>query len=311
MKNGKRILNIILIVLAYGYLGYKIVTYDNYAGLIAQFSSAGAWQWLCFVGCVLLFPVNKLCEAWKWRYLVRGIEPMGLWEAQRQVYYGTIAGFVTPYKLGEYPGRAMLFRRTGDHWLTATCLGMIGGYAMTVVIVLCGVPAALQQLTSDRSLWWSMGLIIGGGLTATAALPALMRRLQKRRWKSEKTQQLIDSIVALSVRDVTVLIGISVVRYGVFLLQLLLVLLFCHIELPPQQMLGIMTLYYLLVTVTPNVPAAEVAVRGAWAVVLFEPFGADVTAAAVTATLLLWAVNTILPLVVGSMVKPKENRPRE
>ena len=98
MKNGKRILNIILIVLAYGYLGYKIVTYDNYAGLAEQFSSAGLWQWLCFAGCVLLFPVNKLCEAWKWRYLVRGIEPMSLWEAQRQVYYGTIAGFVTPYK---------------------------------------------------------------------------------------------------------------------------------------------------------------------------------------------------------------------
>ena len=31
MTNYKKILSIVLIALAYGYLGYKILTYDNYA----------------------------------------------------------------------------------------------------------------------------------------------------------------------------------------------------------------------------------------------------------------------------------------
>ena len=304
----KRILNIVLIVAAYGYLGYKIVTYDNYAGLLAQFNEAAWWQWLCMAGCVLLFPVNRLAEAWKWQYLMRNIEPMNIREAQRQVYYGTIAGFVTPYKIGEYPGRALLFDRTGDHWLTATCLGLIGGYAMTMVIVVCGLPAAIGWLTTDQSLWWSIIPVLAGAVVAVVALPALMRKLQHRQWKSEQSRMLIDNMAALTIRDVAVLTWMSLVRYSVFIVQLLLTLLFCGVMLDPLTMAKTMTLYWLLITVTPNIPAAELAVRGAWAIVLFEPFGADVTASAVIAMVLLWTTNTILPLIVGSVVSKRRRK---
>ena len=298
----KRILNILLVIAAYGFLAYKVVTYDNYAGLIAQFRSAGVVQWLCLTGCFLLFPVNRLLEAWKWQFLVREIEPMNLLEAQRQVYYGTIAGFVTPYKIGEYPGRALLFRNTGAHWLTATCLGLIGGYAMTMVIVVCGLPAALSRLTSDNSMLWSIALTVTVAALAVIVLPALMRRLQARTWKNEQTRLLVDNMARLSYREVMVLLGISLLRYGCFLLQLLLSLLFCGITLDAMTMAMTLPLYYLLITVTPTVPAAEVAVRGVWAVALFEPLGADVSAGAVIATLLLWSINTIFPLLVGSLV---------
>ncbi len=176
MEKGKKILSIILIALAYGYLGYKIVTYDNYAGLAERFSQAQLWQYICLFGSFLLFPVNRLCEAWKWQFLVRGFEPMNIWEAQRQVYYGTIAGFVTPYKLGEYPGRALLFRHTKQHWLTATCMGIIGGYAMTTVIVVFGLPAAVWWLAPDSSLIWSIALALLGALLAIIALPAIMEK---------------------------------------------------------------------------------------------------------------------------------------
>ena len=72
-------------------------------------------------------------------------------------------------------------------------------------------------------------------------------------------------------------------------------------------MIATLPLYYLLITVTPNVPAAEIAVRGAWAAVIFERFGSDVTAAAIIATLLLWFINTIFPLVVGTAVKRRQS----
>ncbi len=302
MGKLKKIAHILLIVAAYGFLGYMMVMYDNYAGLLAQFRQADVWQWVCLVGSVLLFPINRLCEAWKWRFLVRDIEPMNLWEAQRQVYYGTIAGFVTPYKLGEYPGRALLFRHTKQHWLTATCMGMIGGYAMTTVIIVIGTPAALRWLAPDSSLVWSVTLALIGALLAIIALPVLMRRLQRRPWQREQTRLLVSTMAALSYSDIAVLLGISLVRYAVFALQLLLTLLFCGVRLDILSYVVSLPVYYLLITVTPNIPAAEVAVRGAWAVAVFERFGSDITAAAVIATLLLWAINTILPLIVGSLV---------
>lgn len=307
MEKFKKIANFVLIVLAYGFLGYKIATYDNYAGLLERFSAAEWWQLLCLMVCVALFPVNRLCEAWKWQFLVRGIEPMNILEAQRQVYYGTLAGFVTPYKIGEYPGRALLFRKTGQHWLSATCMGMIGGYAMTTIIIVAGLPSVIYWLAPNSSLLWSIVSALICALAAIFALPVLMRVLQQRNWKSEQSRLLIQSMAGLTPTDISKLLGISLLRYSVFIVQLLLCLLFCGVHLRIQSMIATLPLYYLLITVTPNVPAAEIAVRGAWAAVIFERFGSDVTAAAIIATLLLWLINTIFPLVVGTVVKRRQS----
>ncbi len=307
MEKFKKIANFVLIVLAYGFLGYKIATYDNYAGLLERFSAAEWWQLLCLMVCVALFPVNRLCEAWKWQFLVRGIEPMNILEAQRQVYYGTLAGFVTPYKIGEYPGRALLFRKTGQHWLSATCMGMIGGYAMTTIIIVAGLPSVIYWLAPNSSLLWSIVSALICALAAIFALPVLMRVLQQRNWKSEQSRLLIQSMAGLTPTDISKLLGISLLRYSVFIVQLLLCLLFCGVQLRIQSMIATLPLYYLLITVTPNVPAAEIAVRGAWAAVIFERFGSDVTAAAIIATLLLWLINTIFPLVVGTVVKRRQS----
>lgn len=307
MEKFKKIANFVLIVLAYGFLGYKIATYDNYAGLLERFAAAEWWQLLCLMVCVALFPVNRLCEAWKWQFLVRGIEPMNILEAQRQVYYGTLAGFVTPYKIGEYPGRALLFRKTGQHWLSATCMGMIGGYAMTTIIIVAGLPSVIYWLAPNSSLLWSIVSALICALAAIFALPALMRVLQQRNWKSEQSRLLIQSMAGLTPTDISKLLGISLLRYSVFIVQLLLCLLFCGVQLRIQSMIATLPLYYLLITVTPNVPAAEIAVRGAWAAVIFERFGSDVTAAAIIATLLLWLINTIFPLVIGTAVKRRQS----
>ena len=64
MEKFKKIANIVLIVLAYGFLGYKIATYDNYAGLLERFSAADWWQLLCLGICVALFPVNHVYFKW-------------------------------------------------------------------------------------------------------------------------------------------------------------------------------------------------------------------------------------------------------
>ena len=307
MEKFKKIANFVLIVLAYGFLGYKIATYDNYAELLERFSEAEWWQLLCLMVCVALFPVNRLCEAWKWQFLVRGIEPMNILEAQRQVYYGTLAGFVTPYKIGEYPGRALLFRKTRQHWLSATCMGMIGGYAMTTIIIVAGLPSVIYWLAPSSSLLWSIVSALICALAAIFALPVLMRVLQQRNWKSEQSRLLIQSMAGLTPTDISKLLGISLLRYSVFIVQLLLCLLFCGVQLRIQSMIATLPLYYLLITVTPNVPAAEIAVRGAWAAVIFERFGSDVTAAAIIATLLLWLINTIFPLVIGTAVKRRQS----
>ena len=58
--------------------------------------------------------------------------------------------------------------------------------------------------------------------------------------------------------------------------------------------------YYLLVTVTPNVPIVEVGVRGAWAVVVFGTMNAAL------AGVILWAINTLLPCIAWFFIRKKQ-----
>ena len=56
-------------------------------------------------------------------------------------------------------------------------------------------------------------------------------------------------------------------------------------------------IYYLLITITPNVPIAEVGVRGAWAIMVFGSMNAAL------AGVLLWVINTLLPCLIWPFLR--------
>jgi len=103
-------------IAACGWLAWKMVTYDDYAGLWAALQGMGWMEWGALVLCMALMPVNMALEAWRWKTLWNGDaslnganDGMMSWrEAQRQVYYSKLAGLITPWRLGEYPARAVI-----------------------------------------------------------------------------------------------------------------------------------------------------------------------------------------------------------
>ena len=106
----------IVALAAWGWLVWKMATYDDYAGLWAALRSMDAARVCALLISIALMPVNMSIEAWKWRTLMNGDaslngendEMMNWREAHRQVYYSKLAGLITPWRLGEYPARAML-----------------------------------------------------------------------------------------------------------------------------------------------------------------------------------------------------------
>ena len=101
---------------ACGYLAWRLVIFEDYAGLWAALCGMDRMQWGALVLCVALMPVNMALEAWRWRTLMneRGKE-LSWREAQRQVYYSKLAGLITPWRLGEYPSRAILMAQEMDN----------------------------------------------------------------------------------------------------------------------------------------------------------------------------------------------------
>lgn len=301
----KRLLHIIewvVAVAAYAWLTYKLVTYEHYDIVADSLRAMDYPQWIALAACIALMPVNMLIEAWRWRTLM----PMSLGEAQRQVYYSKLAGLITPWRLGEYPARAILMNKLpfinykssiiNDHlWSRVLSMGAIGSATMTVAIVLAGIvalafsPVVLQQL--GNSYLYALGFIVLVLGIALALAPQWIRKwfFSKDEWSDSKKSNLIWRSL-----------GQSFVRLACWCIQLALVLFaLCAINQQSaiSNYISLLLIYYLLVTVTPNIPVVEAGVRGAWAMF---PFG---TPNAALAGVLLWCINTLLPCLVWPLMR--------
>lgn len=307
----KRVYHIIewtIALAACGFLMWKLATYDDYAGLWATLCGMGPWQWSALALCVALMPVNMALEAWRWRTLmnegVKELRSEGIsWrEAHRQVYYSKLAGLITPWKLGEYPARAVLMSSqpsaVSDQksiWPRVLSMGAVGSATMTAAIVIggigsLGVLGGLGDIVNG-AYYFLVGAVLVLLVVALALAPRLMRR-----W-AEVSHKLV-----------LVSIGQSLVRLLCWCVQLALVLWALGALSVQDSAFSIqhsvfsLPIYYLLVTITPNVPIAEAGVRGAWAVVLFGSVNAAL------AGVLLWVINTLLPCLVWPFLSKKDKK---
>ena len=282
---------------ACAFLGYKLVTFEDYPALWESLRSMAWQQYLALGLCVALMPVNMAIEAWRWMTLWNGDatlngangeaneltdERLTFKEAHRQVYYSKLAGLITPWRLGEYPARGVLItnermNELGSEriWPRVLAMGAVGSATMTFAIVLAGVPAIMangEWLMANGEWWIAVGVILLLLVVGLALAPRLLR-------------QYAEVSYGLIVKSV----GQSLVRLICWCVQLALVLWALEAFSFQPSAISSLFIYYLLVTITPNVPIAEVGVRGAWAIVVFGSMNAAF------AGVLLWVINTLLP----------------
>ncbi len=290
-KTLYHIIEWVVAIAACVWLVYKLATYDDYAGLWAAVSGMDGLAICALLLCVVLMPLNMTLEAWRWRTLV----PMSWKEAHRQVYYSKLAGLITPWRLGEYPARGLLMsegvnelKNEEDIWPKVLSMGAVGSATMTFAIILAGVPAIMAngEWLMVNGEWWIA--VVAAVILLTVGLVMAPRLL--KRWAT------------VSHRLVMVSVGQSLVRLACWCVQLALILysLGGLGDLGILGGLGKSAVYYLLVTITPNVPIAEVGVRGAWAMVVFGTMNAAL------AGVLLWVINTLLPCLIWPFLRKNE-----
>jgi len=313
--NKKTVLYIVewgIAIAACGWLVWKMATYEDYAALGECLRSMGWSQWLALAACVALMPVNMALEAWRWRTLWNdGMsreqsslnEPLTLNDAQRQVYYSKLAGLITPWRLGEYPARGVLMAESQESrvksqepraesqesvWPKVLSMGAVGSATMTAAIVLAGI---VGLMCSPAIFEWLGGSYLYSLLAAVVVLGILFLLMPKALKRYAEVNQ---TLIWRSV-------GQSLVRLACWCVQLALVIWALGgleiLDIP--EILGKSAIYYLLVTITPNVPVVEAGVRGAWAMAVFG------TMNAAFAGILLWVINTVFPCIIWLIMRKK------
>lgn len=303
----------LIFLLAYLFLGYKLVTFDDYGALANHFSSASFHDYLFLLLVFLLLPLNLLFEALKWQRLVSGLQPISLGLAFRSILVGQTGAFFTPNRIGEFPARALMLNK--KNMIPAVALGFVGSAMQMLVITLFGLITTFLYISNNVSplfssvstVSWVVSLLLVLLFVISCALLFshynwFCGRLKKSKW--QWLNRLGVGLAHLSFRDAWLIFSFSALRYLVYSSQFYAMLLFMNVTLTPWQALLAIPTIYLLVTYTPSFAFSEAMVRGSFAIFILSAFSTN-DAGMALASILLWCINYCLPMFVGSFFVKK------
>lgn len=294
----------VVLVLAYGFLAYKLATFDNYAAFAEQFRTIELWQLICLAAAVLLLPLNLLLEAHKWRLLVAKLQKISIKTAFRSLLVGHTGGFATPNRLGEYPMRASCLQK--EVRLSAVAMGFVGSFVQNFIITICGLVALCffsGNIGFSASFWLLSGASVAISFLIFFFLPDIATKILSKK-PNPRFVNFWQSAAAFSHSEILKLVTITFVRYAVFSFQFFLMLHFCGVELLPMVALVAIPIVYLCVTYTPSIAISEAVVRSSYAVIIVGCYSENIVGITL-AGILIWLLNTAIPMIVGSILLRK------
>jgi len=280
------------------------------------FYQAGFFQLAgLFLVLAILSVINLALESYKWWVMTRKIENITYPHAFNSVLTGLAMGFITPNRLGDFPGRAILYS-TGNR-TQVVLMNLLSGYAQFVVICLLGllslclIPAEFSWYTAGSETWrWLyMGLLLlllVFHLLVMFNTRSFIQFFARFKWLKKVTDKL-ENFPALRPFENIVSIHLSLLRSLVYTAQLVMLLYFLDDGVSPLQWLLYTNVYFFVLTVAPSFMLNKLGVRESLAVVVFADLCQN-PVVPVVAVLLLWIMNQVVPAMAGAYILFKKGR---
>lgn len=276
-----------------------------------SFSGGEAWKPLVVI---LLMFGNWSVEALKWRVLVKHIQPISFFTSFKAILSGLSVSLAlnTPNGAGEYVGR-VLYVREGNRIraVTITLVGSISQLIVTLLMGTLGLMILHDEFvhTGDHALpfsiiWLDAFMYIS--LCATVALVAIYFRIS---WLVRLLEKIpivnkysfyIQKLEELQWRELLKVLLLSMMRYGIFVLQYLLLLQLFKVEIDWLTSLWLITVMFLALAIIPTIALAELGVRGKLSIYIFGFFSANTLGIVFTAAT-IWLINLVVPALAGSL----------
>lgn len=214
--------------------------------------------------------------------------------AWRGVWMGLVLGLWLPRLLGDYLGR--VGELPSDKRKVGVAQAFLG-------------QATLMSSTLAAGIFGVVLYVGGGLLVALVGVVLALFLIPFCVWLSltymphrVKRYYPTATKLTLSPRRFAQIQGLAHLRYGVFMFQYFLLLQLFLPELPPYIILGGITWVYLAKSITPFLHVfGDLGVRELSALLFFDTWG--VSAVTVMApTLLLWALNVMVPAAFGGIL---------
>ena len=242
---------------------------------------------------------NRYLEILKWQNLVSFIKPISVGESTKQVLGALTTGIFTPNGLGEYAGKALYFDKKKTKKIIFLNL-ICNGIQMILTIIFGTIGLFILS-------YWKWALVIILFSCFLLLFSFFSKSIKIKGYSIEKLILKINEIPK-SIHQKNLLLG--TLRYLVFSHQYYFLFLAFDVDLPYITMMATIATVYFLASSLPSFQFLDFAVKGSMAAFFFGKLGVNEWIVVFISTL-MWFLNVVLPVVIGSYFvlkfKPKWN----
>ncbi|MBM3414777.1 MAG: hypothetical protein FJY16_07580 [Bacteroidetes bacterium] len=265
-------------------------------------------QLLPFLLLGLLMPLNWLLEALKWKMALQGIQPISIWTAFRATLSGVSFSVLLPNRVGDYLGRVVYL--PPEIRATAVAVTMVASMSQLIWTIFFGLLSIiyLYPLLATKLFLPSSFYILAGSVLSvlllillllffrisivSVKLSLLINHPRFTSWM--KGPQQFTQVQLLR------LLGLSLIRYIIFLFQYGAALAAFMILLNPLDWIAGICFTFLVLSVVPNFAVADLGVRGFVSVGVLGFFTLN-KAGILLAVSSVWFVNLMFPAAMGAL----------
>jgi MFS family permease len=282
---------------------------QSWQQIVKAINGSNIWN---LVLVVLLMLANWGIEARKWQLQVCDIQKLSFLAAFRAIFAGQAMGFSTFNRIGEPAGRA-LFLEDGNR-LRGAVLSLMGSMAQIITTFMMGVFCLLYlriYIINDThqlpglSVFWLDSLIylIGVGVSlftlAYFRMPGLIELLERLPIVA-KYRFFVEKLEVFTYSRLFSILGLSFLRFFVFLLQYYLMSTLFVLNLPIIDVVAMSGVLLLVLAIVPSITLVELGLRGQVSITLFGLLTTD-NVGIIAMAAGIWLINLLVPAVIGTI----------
>ncbi|HEY4155447.1 MAG TPA: hypothetical protein VGM24_08460 [Puia sp.] len=314
-KNIKLILNyaagpLLLIFLFYS-VSQQLQRQTGWKASVQQIMNAfsGGRQWRLYLMMALMW-LNWGLEAAKWQVSILPLQQLGFLRAFKAVLAGACIASFTPNRVGEYFGR-MLYMAEGKK-VQSVAPAIVCSMGQMLVTLLAGSAGLFLFLVFTPAypvVWISppytriflliavlSALVLATLYFRVGPLVSLINRIFKKYVKSFSIPQHFSNRMLFKI------LLLSLLRYGVFLLQYFLLFSLFRLNISVLHVfMGVSVMFVVMAVIPSFTILTDLALRWEAGIRIFQVYTLN-TAGILAVSLGIWIVNLIIPALIGSLL---------
>ena len=250
---------------------------------------------------ILMF-LQWFVEAQKWRFLLYKVQYLKLGQSIKAIFSGLSVSFLTPNRSGEFLGR-IIFISKGNR-IKASIITFIGNYSQLLTTITIGL-ISLFYLPNyfnvdkylDRNYYY---ILIFFTLTISNILYFFTNKIYDFASIFSKKNKYLSQIEVFKIyskKELLIAYLYSMFRYIIFIIQYYVAFLTFEIHISLIDFVILKPISILLVTAIPTVSITDAGVRVSSALAIFALV--DISTNIISATILVWLVNLVIPSLIG------------